>query len=57
MALRELRQKGIQALCVTVDPHGGDYLSELYGKGNYTVVDDVERLPTQLPQFYQRLTT
>jgi nitric oxide reductase NorD protein len=57
MALTELRKMGIQALCVTVDPHGGDYLAELYGKGNYTVVDDVERLPLQLPQFYQRLTT
>ena len=57
MALRELRKQGIQVLCITVDPRGGDYLEEVYGKGNYTVVDDVERLPIQLPHLYQRLTT
>jgi nitric oxide reductase NorD protein len=57
MALRELRQQGVQVLCITVDPRGGDYLEEVYGKGNYTVVDDVELLPIQLPHLYQRLTT
>ena len=57
VALQELRTKGIRAFCITVDPKGGDYLSTLYGEGNYTVVDDVERLPRQLPQFYRRFTT
>jgi len=57
MALIELRAKGIKAFCITVDPKGADYLSDVYGGGNYTVVDDVERLPVQLPQFYQRIAT
>jgi hypothetical protein len=57
MALQELRKQGIKAFCITVDPRGADYLAYVYGKGNYTVVDDVERLPLQLPGFYQRIAT
>ena len=57
MALNELRQQGVRAFCITVDPRGGEYLADVYGKGNYIVVDDVARLPHLLPKFYQRVAT
>ena len=41
MALTELRQQGIRSFCITVDPRGGEYLADVYGEGNYIVVDDV----------------
>ena len=56
-ALEELRSKGIRCFCITVDPRGGDYLADVYGSGNYVVVDDVERLPGLLPRFYKQIAT
>lgn len=57
MALTELRQQGIRSFCITVDPRGGEYLADVYGEGNYIVVDDVARLPQLLPRFYRRVAT
>ena len=57
MALTELRQQGIRSFCITVDPRGGEYLADVYGEGNYIVVDDVSRLPKLLPKFYRRVAT
>ncbi|MFT7519730.1 MAG: nitric oxide reductase NorD protein, partial [Kiritimatiellia bacterium] len=34
-ALREARRAGVRPLCLTVDPQGADYLSEMYGRGRY----------------------
>ena len=57
MALQELKQQGIRSFCITVDPRGGEYLADVYGEGNYIVVDDVSRLPQLLPKFYRRVAT
>ncbi|MEL6342002.1 MAG: VWA domain-containing protein [Myxococcota bacterium] len=56
MALREARTQGIHPFCITVDPHGQEYLSRMYGEYGYTVIDRVEALPTRLPRIYRRLT-
>ena len=56
MALREARQQGIHPFCITVDPHGQEYLSRMYGEHGYIVIDRVEALPIQLPRIYRRLT-
>jgi nitric oxide reductase NorD protein len=56
MALREARQKGVHAFCLTVDARAEDYLEAMYGKGHYAIVDRVETLPTRLPALYRRLT-
>jgi hypothetical protein len=56
MALSEARQAGIHPFCITVDPHGRSYLSQMYGDGGYTIIDSVEALPQRLPGLYRRLT-
>ncbi len=56
-ALQEARQKGIRSYCVTIDRHGADYLSRLYGPARYTVLDDVKKLPLRVAEIYRKLTT
>jgi len=56
VALREARQVGVHPFCITVDPHGRDYLRQMHGEGGYTIIDRVELLPERLPAVYRRLT-
>ncbi len=55
-ALTEARSAGIHPFCITVDPHGQDYLARMYGEHGYTVINRVESLPDRLPRIYRRLT-
>jgi nitric oxide reductase activation protein len=57
MALHEVRLKGIQTFCITVDPAGHDYLREMCPDNNYLVIADVTALPDELPKIYRGLTT
>ena len=56
VALQEARKLGIHPFCITVDPHGQEYLSRMYGDVGYTVIDRVDSLPRRLPMIYRRLT-
>lgn len=55
-ALSEARRSGLDAFCITVDPEGPEYLEEIFGPGNYTVIQDVAALPGRLPRIYRNLT-
>lgn len=55
-ALAELRRAGLHCFCITIDRAGGDYLPHMYGAANYTLVDDVRRLPLKVSDIYRRLT-
>lgn len=57
MALLESRQKGIHAYCITIDQEGKDYLPHMYGAANYTVLDEVSKLPLKISDIYRRITT
>lgn len=57
MALWEGRSKGINSYCITVDKKSRDYLPYMYGEANYTIIDNIETLPTSLPLIYKKLTT
>jgi nitric oxide reductase activation protein len=57
VALREALDARVHPFCITVDPAGADYLSELYGPVRYTVIDSVLALPERLPAIYRRLTS
>ena len=57
MALRETREHRVHPFCITVDPHGEEYLRDMYGDVRYAVIDSVEQLPSRLPAIYRRLTT
>lgn len=52
----ELQQKGISSYCLTLDPEADRYVSRIFGANNYTIVDQVERLPEKLPSLFANLT-
>ncbi|MCB1725424.1 MAG: VWA domain-containing protein [Gammaproteobacteria bacterium] len=56
-ALYEARREGIHAYCITIDREGQDYLPHMYGAANYTVLDDVAKLPLKVSDIYRRITT
>ncbi|VFN00147.1 MAG: nitric oxide reductase NorD protein [Candidatus Kentron sp. G] len=56
-ALLEAHRYGIHPFCITIDEEGADYLPRMYGVANYTVVDDVGRLPQKVAGIYRKLTT
>ncbi len=55
-AVEELRRKGILTYCLTLDPHADMYVSRIFGATNYTVVDNINRLPEKLPTLFASLT-
>ena len=56
-ALIEAHRNGIHPYCITIDREARDYLPRMYGAVNYTVIDDVARLPLKLADIYRRLTS
>jgi nitric oxide reductase NorD protein len=55
-ALIEAKQKGIHSFCITIDDEARDYLPHMYGAVNYTIIDDVRKLPLKVAEVYRRLT-
>ena len=56
-ALLEAHRAGIKPFCITIDHEARDYLPHMYGAVNWTMVDDVSRLPLKVADIYRRLTT
>lgn len=56
VALREARQRGVEAFCVTIDQEAESYLRRMYADTQYCVVSSVETLPSKLPCIYRQLT-
>ncbi|HSD60777.1 MAG TPA: hypothetical protein VLC55_07980 [Burkholderiales bacterium] len=55
-ALIEAKRRGIHPFCITIDRDARDYLPHMYGAVNWTLVDDVSRLPLKVADIYRRLT-
>jgi nitric oxide reductase NorD protein len=55
-ALIEAKQAGIHPFCITIDDEASDYLPHMYGAVNYTLVDDVRKLPLRVADIYRNLT-
>ncbi len=55
-ALLEAKRLGIHPFCITIDREAREYLPRMYGEVNYTLVDDVARLPLKVADIYRRLT-
>ena len=55
MAVRELAAEGIAVWCVSLDPHAGDYVHDIFGK-YHTIIDHVARLPEQMTRLFMTLT-
>jgi len=56
-ALLEARHAGIHPFCITIDTTAATYLPHMYGHANYTVIDEVRKLPLKVADIYRRLTT
>lgn len=54
-AVRELDRDGIYTYCINLDPDADDYVEEIFGN-QYTVIDNIRRLPEKLPQLFISLT-
>lgn len=55
-ALIEAHHAGVKPFCITIDHEARDYLPHLYGAVNWTLVDNVEKLPLKVADIYRRLT-
>jgi nitric oxide reductase activation protein len=55
-AVEELAMQGIYTYCLTLDPGADQYVSRIFGESNYSIVDNVERLPERLPNVFAALT-
>ena len=55
-AVEELTRDGVTTYALSLDPHADQYVSRIFGVKNFTVLDQVERLPEKLPMLYMGLT-
>lgn len=54
-AVRELDNQGIFSYCINLDASADTYVSDIFGR-RYTVIDNIARLPEQLPKLFMALT-
>ncbi|PWB57478.1 MAG: hypothetical protein C3F18_04050, partial [Nitrosomonadales bacterium] len=54
-AVKELDREGIFTYCINLDPKADEYVSDIFGR-QYTVVDNIQRLPERLPELFMALT-
>ncbi len=55
-AVEELKRTGVLSYCLTLDPEADRYVSRIFGANNYTIIDNVRRLPEKLPTLFASLT-
>jgi len=56
-AVEELYSNGVLTYCLTLDPNADDYVKRIFGANNYTIIDNVDKLPEQLPTLFASLTS
>ncbi len=56
IAVSELASKGVTTYCISLDPNADDYVADIFGRNNFTVIDRVESLPEKLPKLFMSLT-
>jgi nitric oxide reductase NorD protein len=54
-AVNELDRDGIYSYCISLDAKADEYVSDIFGR-QYTVIDNIERLPEKLPELFVSLT-
>ncbi len=55
-AVEDIAMQGVHTYCLTLDPNADRYVARIFGENNYSIVDDVERLPERLPSVFAALT-
>ncbi|BAZ92901.1 rubisco activation protein CbbO [Thiohalobacter thiocyanaticus] len=56
-AVEELYTRGVMSYCLTLDANADSYVKRIFGANNYTIIDQVERLPEKLPVLFATLTS
>jgi hypothetical protein len=56
-AVEELYSKGVMSYCLTLDANADTYVKRIFGANNYTIIDNVQRLPEKLPVLFATLTS
>jgi nitric oxide reductase activation protein len=56
-AVEELYSKGVMSYCLTLDPNADRYVKRIFGANNYTIIDNVQKLPEKLPVLFATLTS
>jgi hypothetical protein len=55
-AVEELYSQGVMCYCLTLDPNADSYVKRIFGMNNYTIIDNVQRLPEKLPVLFASIT-
>ena len=55
-ALIETKGMGINTFCITIDEQAMQYLQHMYGPVNFTIVNQVGKLPYKVSDIYRRIT-
>ncbi len=55
-AVEDLAMQGVYTYCLTLDPNADRYVARIFGENNYSIVDQVEKLPERLPAVFAALT-
>lgn len=56
-AIQEARRAGISLFGVTIDKDAKDYFPVLFGRGGYSIVSHISRLPSALPSIYRQIVS
>ena len=56
-AVEELYTSGILSYCLTLDAYADSYVKRIFGSNNYTIIDNVQKLPEKLPVLFATLTS
>ena len=56
MALSEIKNLGIHPYCITIDTDAREYLPHMFGKNDFTIISQVDKLPERIADIYRRLT-
>ncbi|MDQ7059206.1 MAG: VWA domain-containing protein [Ghiorsea sp.] len=55
-AVEELYGTGVLTYCLTLDPLADTYVKRIFGENNFTIIDNVDKLPEKLPSLFASLT-
>lgn len=56
-AVEDNATRGVYTYCLTLDPEADRYVARIFGENNYSIVDNVERLPERLPDVFAAITS
>ena len=54
-AVEDRAMQGVYTYCLTLVPNADRYVARIFGENNYSIVDNVARLPERLPNVFAAL--